>query len=179
MPLVFVLLLILLSVSAALTTGPRKGDQNRLELTATAVAGQMGWYHMQAVRQCSAAGGCPAGPIAVTTPADGATMSYAGSFRSATDGTTIVTTWVDGNGGNRLAGQNYRIAGLIVTALKDLSRSSAYAGAYNAADGTIGETRSYTFAGATTPAPEIAVPASVASELHMADGAPVLETPFR
>lgn len=173
MPLAIMLILILMSVAATLATGTNADTQDRNQQLAAVVAGQMSWYHMQAVSQCSAPTTCSSGVITVTTPGTGATMKYASSFVSATDGVTVITTWT---AGNRFAATNYNLGGMIGNELRKQSYRSLGAGNWSQTSQSVQGNSTYLYSSdGTTGTSSVAVPTTFAT-LTFTDGAPMLVT---
>lgn len=170
MPIAIMLLFLVFAVGAELSTGTGTGDQDRNQQMAAAVATQMTWYHMQAVRQCSSPAVCKAGTLTVTAPGKGATMSYSTSFVSVTDGKRVITTW---NTGNRLAAAPLQLAGLIGSELRKQSYSSAGAGTWSLSSQSVQGNSTYTYTDGTSGQSSVSVPTTFAS-MTFTDGVPML-----
>lgn len=185
MPIVLVLLLICLSIVAGITNGTRSDTQERFGQQANAIATQMTWYHMSALRQCAKPAICSPGTINVPQPTNAGSLVYSNNFVSATDGTQVVTTWVTGS---RFAGPQFGMSGLVASSLKLQSvqtqttgttptyAQSAYVGSWDAATQSLGGTNIYYYSGTNG---QTTVPVSQGfGGLTLVNGAPMLVTPL-
>lgn len=174
MPVVFVFILLLLGISAMNVEGNQSAAQARNDLKANAVAGQMVWYHMQAVEQCS--GKQPCAPGTITVPATslppGNPTVYTTNFQSVTDGTTVVTVLKSKAPINL---PPLQLSGLVAANLSELSGNSAAAGSWNSSTATVGGSTGQNGIVYSQPTPV----ASNFEGLSLYNGEPVIATSLK
>ena len=170
---IIVAFLFIVAIISIISPFPRE-RRDYLPLRAQTIATQMAWYHNQAVSQCSPPNSaCPVGiiPVNVLYLPPNSTI-YNNFYQSASNGMTIVTTWIPGN----IPMANDSLSGQVASALRLQSNGSLFAGAYNAVSQTIGIGSVFAYQGNYTSSPTILIPLNFGG-LSLINGQPVLATP--